>query len=159
MPTVVVLSGLGVDALGYALVARGLAVDPVGLAVGLGLALPGHVAPALPGLVALVLAPVPAGGLFSSEVEGEGEDGGEGVAGEGAGEEGGEGGWFFKLAFSFVSWRPPPPGSASTAVARKRTQTRSIATFIVQKVCLRTGRAVARGRTRAPAERHHSCVC
>ena len=74
--------------------------------------------------------------MFSSEVEGEGEDGGEGVAGEGAGEEGGEGGWFFKLAFSFVSWRPPPPGSASTAVARKRIETRSIATFIVAERCL-----------------------
>ena len=43
------------------------------------------------------------------------------------------------------SWRPPRPGSASTAVARKRTQTRSIAIFIVQKMCLRTGRADGAG--------------
>ena len=32
---------------------------------------------------------------------------------------------------SAASWRPPPPGSASTAVARKRIETRSISTFIV----------------------------
>ena len=48
--------------------------------------------------------------------------------------------------------QPLPPPLPSTAVARKRTQMRSIAIFIVQTRCLRTGRAVARGRTRAPTE-------
>ena len=43
---------------------------------------------------------------------------------------------FLPALGSHASWRPPPPGSASTAVARKRIETRSIATFIVAERCL-----------------------
>ena len=61
----------------------------------------------------------------------------------------------FGLFFFLPSCRLPPPGRASTAVARKSTEMRSIASFIVWTLCLRTG---GQGDGASDDQTAHACA-